>query len=559
MIPVFVTDAQKLGLEKFLANNEDQSFVQDFMGSFDSAFERCLGDQECEFAVFASEHMVLPRNFQRYLSEAIESLDYRRHSWGAIGNFGITPFAFGMSHSNVVKYRNDVGSLVSVGAEALPSTSLFTDLVLINFDALRLAGVTTLVPHSKKEIEAAFAITMAEARLGMIVSPKLATFSLSAREFPSSRTFKLSRKLEQRLSEQSRYKTVSTVLGKHEITFSAKKSILERNLDFNQISLKENGPHPRKTISIVIRTQFRDKFLINRTIMSARSYAAQVPVGEIEIVVVSDRNPPWDIDLSEVTYIQMAEPEDRDTRFLLVELAGRKLTSDYLWFVDDDDWMFPNAASLLANTMTNLSKETLVLIGSRHFHERNLVVGQDRDPNTYQVSPGHYFSTRNFRLGLTGLNQIPFCSVLWPVNLIRAVSREAVDSVTYAEDFFLLLHGLSLAQQVAFVDRMFVGISIRENGNTVNETNRSKWHQSSAEISYFLSNTPSYGKLLSTYTREQIVNTGSTRPGLVRRLVALLRDPNAWRSARDLRLFSRVLSGELSPIELFRKILLILR
>ena len=41
----------------------------------------------------------------------------------------------------------------------------------------------------------------------------------------------------------------------------------------------------------------------------------------------------------------------RDSRFLLVSEAIKNILSDYIWFVDDDDWLFPNSAEWLANTI----------------------------------------------------------------------------------------------------------------------------------------------------------------------------------------------------------------
>lgn len=62
----------------------------------------------------------------------------------------------------------------------------------------------------------------------------------------------------------------------------------------------------------------------------------------------------------------------RDSRFLLVSEAIKNILSDYIWFVDDDDWLFPNSAEWLANTIRSAPSASTFFIGTEHFIEKKL-------------------------------------------------------------------------------------------------------------------------------------------------------------------------------------------
>ena len=137
--------------------------------------------------------------------------------------------------------------------------------------------------------------------------------------------------------------------------------------------------------------------------------------------------------------------EPRHSRADLIFAAIERAQSDYIWFVDDDDYVMPGAAQALARTL--MPGDDVIVIGDSLKVEETWEV-PEREGRLALIDSrvAGKFSHQNLFRVLTGANHIPICSVLWPVRFMAAqlAARRALGD--YNEDYFLLLAALSAPQ-----------------------------------------------------------------------------------------------------------------
>jgi glycosyl transferase family 2 len=168
----------------------------------------------------------------------------------------------------------------------------------------------------------------------------------------------------------------------------------------------------------------------------------------------------------------------RHSRADLVFAAIEQAQSDYIWFVDDDDFIMPGAFEALARTL--MPDSAALVVADSLKVEENWAIPAGEEARTLMDSrvAGNFSHQNLFRV-LAGANHIPICSVLWPVPFMkqRLADRRALGD--YNEDYFVLLAALSAPQvEVRPLDAVVAGVSFRGSDNTVNETDRAAWHYS---------------------------------------------------------------------------------
>jgi hypothetical protein len=168
----------------------------------------------------------------------------------------------------------------------------------------------------------------------------------------------------------------------------------------------------------------------------------------------------------------------RYSRADLIFAAIERAQADYIWFVDDDDYVMPGAAQALARTLMPGDDVIVVADSSKVEETWGIPEGEHRSTLIDSRVVGKFSHLNLFRV-LTGANHIPICSIVWPVRFMagRLAAYKALGD--YNEDYFLLLAALSAPQvEVRLLDATISGVSFRRSGNTVSETDRAAWHYS---------------------------------------------------------------------------------
>ncbi|WP_125474127.1 hypothetical protein [Caballeronia humi] len=106
------------------------------------------------------------------------------------------------------------------------------------------------------------------------------------------------------------------------------------------------------------------------------------------------------------------------------------------------------------------------------------------------------------------------------------------------------------------VDKLFVGISVRQSGNTITEPDRSKWNRSMSEMVSHLVNFPELTQMLSLPSHALATVPYQQLDQDVRQLRAAIAERNqvierlvgstSWKLTRPLRAPLRLLRGEVS-------------
>ncbi len=248
----------------------------------------------------------------------------------------------------------------------------------------------------------------------------------------------------------------------------------------------------KPSLTICCRTQFQRPEMLDRAVLSftvCRDYASLL--SDLQIRLVTDQPDstagPFLRRLEETYPAARLEcwfhipREARLSRIDLLRAAVERATTDYIWFVDDDDYVNSPALSALARCL--VPDCPLVVIASspvvnerwseadRASSARKLL---ESEP-LYVKSPRHLFEV------LRGENAIPICGVVFPVELLRERLRNQAALGEYFEDYYLLLLMLTAARvEVATLETSLATISSRGRDNTVAQEDRSIWHQSYA-------------------------------------------------------------------------------
>ncbi len=217
------------------------------------------------------------------------------------------------------------------------------------------------------------------------------------------------------------------------------------------------------------------------------------------------------------------------SRIDLLLASVHKAQADFVWFVDDDDFLLPGALLAVARTLRR-GKPQLIVGHSRIFDE---VWRSDREVATSR--PGPLYPANRVLWTLGGENRTPICSAVFPV----APLRERIEGVAalgeYMEDYFLLLQFLTRGETALdILDVELAGVSIREAGNTVTMEDRSKWHRSQAEVvGQALARPEGNNPLLWRLTAE-LLRTGQEE-------LQIILKSRSWRWTRPLRSASALL------------------
>ena len=435
---------------------------------------------ENEPTLVVTDNVYLNIDYLRRTSELISYFADNKYSWGCAGNLGLSCHEVGLGTNRVVSFVSDSDSVTAPNCSGIvvPAQYISGNVLLLNVPALK--NIYGDFPNIDNLNNLNFFVSLEVIRngLGAFIAPQLMCYvdglNKFLENFSTSDLSYLSKTLKNRFIE--------TVGG--DIFLSTAPSV--GRIDFSLQALKcAKRICSSPLVTIVVRTQFNRKELLFRCLASIKAFICATGSEDLfDCLVVTDKS-----EVESKTHfgfkVASFECDLSDSRLFLVQKALEKNKAPYIWFIDDDDWLFPNEAQFLADTIQSYPLGTTFYIGSKHFAEKMLVCEGTWSGNS-RCKSSRYFSPKNHLFSLTGSNYIPFCGIIFPAKSLCFLTERAVKSVTYCEDYFLELSNIfSQKYFPVVIDKLFIGISIREVGNTVTETDRTKWKMSTQSAYYY--------------------------------------------------------------------------
>jgi hypothetical protein len=452
----------------------------------------------------------------------------------------VSTFQHGYGITKVIDYLIEGGYRAVTNIE-VPVTSSSSELVIVDLRRLRASLPVGFSGFLDADFDVWFCLELALSSLHVVASPIMSAFLPNGRR--RGLVNKPSNELLSFVANKANLKRFATVRGEFSVPFSADFDVESpppplEDLFLNAITTTKPPP----TLTVITRTQFKRTFELKRCLDSVISFAAHYGMEFLNLVLISETQPPKGFLLPNgYQFIQAKILQERDSRFLLVGQAVSEVISDYYLFVDDDDWMFPNNASLLRKVLHSCPQESILFADSRHYIEDRKVDGQIFVGNI--ISYGRFFPSTLFMRSLSGVNHNPFCSVVFPRKTFEDLGPEVFKSVEYAEDYFLILKSLYQESVPIVFEGQLVGISIRDSGNTVTEFENPKWLRAKANVAHSLANLPSLSRGKFVQHPEEV---GARKMIFVRSVFRTLFDGRLLRAVIRYGIPGKILSGQVS-------------
>ena len=238
---------------------------------------------------------------------------------------------------------------------------------------------------------------------------------------------------------------------------------------------------PDPSITIAIRTTLTRPYLLRRTVASAAVANARRPV---EAVVLVGSVDPTELEATAAELREsfpglhihaLATNPTGASRTANVLAAIDTATTDYIWFIDDDDMATPHSLAAIKNTVHAADRP--ILFGASEAYIETWA--SDTRPLLMWSQKTETYDPANVLNAFTGTNSLPICSLIIPVELAQTRLRRELLRHDLGEDFTLLLLLLTMpGVTYGIVDTDIAHISIRPNSDSVvTYEDRTPWLQ----------------------------------------------------------------------------------
>lgn len=429
--------------------------------------------------LFMHDDLYVDKYFLNRVQEGIEALKNRYPKWGVAGNCGVGLNLYGLSASPLVRYIIDLQGAPNLPGRIIPAKSIDGNCILLNVPALKKYKTQLPDFQGYHLYDLILSIETIKSGLGCFIIPQLLCFHESKENQASFDACVASDSFKQYLSDNIKNNRLTSTKG--DINVNDPSGSLDIQLPSPG---HEAGRSP--SVAIVVRTQFLRKELLFRTVSTIKAFiAASGKKDMYKCYIVTDKTT-WERGnfLENVSVLNFTAPEElEDTRLFLIKKAAENITCDYFWFIDDDDWLFPNMAKFLSLSIISSPLNCTFFIGASQYREDFCYNGSNCWPCNSKTTGLRYFNPRQFAQSISGVNYIPFCGIIFPVGLLKKICYDKFANIIYLEDYLLEL--LDICSQDFFpiiIDKLLVGISVREEGNTVTEKDRKKWYMSNSAM-----------------------------------------------------------------------------
>lgn len=161
----------------------------------------------------------------------------------------------------------------------------------------------------------------------------------------------------------------------------------------------------------------------------------------------------------------------------------RSSQSDYVWFVDDDDFIEPKSFCEFSLRAVPGQVPFMLFESTTHAEKwHNIEQFAGRRIESSKISS---FRVKDWKFFCSFTNPLPICSILFPRELMVRALQKARFSGDFSEDYALLVLGLSQPDaDVLIISKSLAGISWRgaSGDNVVLLKDRSQWYQGYADF-----------------------------------------------------------------------------
>lgn len=445
------------------------------------------------------ESVTLPASFSQRLIDLGSDLATNWPNWGLVGNAGVTPLMYGGLASRRVRFFSDAFTGPNLSGHIIPAENLFENVLLINCANLRSTDFRLPDVPDSHLLATLLSIETLRAGRAALVAPQLACF----RDFPIEAQSNFQTTVSQAGAEWIAQRIANTTCDLFDgyidlLGFSDRFWTDDRFDTALRSLLNAQQGRIRQRVEVITRTKHERPGMLRRNISTVGLFIERASHADFVHSIISGANAKEEIDLpGNVIRLSAREFSAGDDRFRLIFDAASAVSGSYLWFIDDDDWLFPNAAELISLMVSVSPKGSTFFVDVMHFVESGDVAKSNDWPNGLSA-PARRFPASHFALSLEGQNYIPFCGIILDRDLVVGLPTELFERITFFEDYTLVL--ASLMAEGSFpvaVDALAAGISMREGDHSATQSNRQEWNASQAELSLFLSEVGRGSSLLS--------------------------------------------------------------
>lgn len=474
-------------LEPIYPSSQAWRIVKELLGLYDEPLVVC------------QDSIWFGAGFGHAVGLLLEEIGTKVQKWGACGNRGSN-----WEGSIMYDYTRFAHSFTGVrtGFDVRPVLTLDDNLVLLNCKALRECQLVDLGTTASLIFGVPLSLECLRYELPLLVSPYLFTLRSSRHNQEEVEALTNSAHFKSYYREHFFNHALPWPDGEVDVQdcvdyeyimrpdTRARQSDILALFDDCLTSARLRSP----SLTLCCRTQFTRPELLHRAITSfAMAQTETTELLDLNVRLVSDReesvSEPYirafreEFPTLEIECWRHAVRQRRFSRADLLLAAIEQAGTDYIWFVDDDDYVLPGAIEALSRTLQP-AESVITIANSLKVEEKWSAPDPSPIPAKKILEKSRTvgrFPARDIFRVFSGQNFIPVCSLILPVRLTTQRLKDKHALGDYNEDYFVLLTALTSPQvEVRVLDIDVCGVSLRETGNTVTETDRSKWHFSYA-------------------------------------------------------------------------------
>ena len=510
--------------------------------SYYQAIQGVLAQDGKDPVILCHDDICCGLGFIDAVRELLAELEHTHVCWGVCGNAGIS-----WDGHQAYRYIRDPHGGPRHGLAVEQALGIDGNLMLLNVPALRSAGVTVPDLGGFHGYDIVLSLECLRRGLPVLCDRRLFVMHRSAGDGPAFQSFCRSKPFQDYMAGRFVNHALPTINGLVDVSLAQNYQYLDilegssDQQDFVELfdAALAGGRKRRPAVTIACRSRFDRPEMLVRAVGSFAVAAEQAPdLVDLKVRIVSDRSP--EIMSAEVERLRSMFPgldlegwvvpadSGRFSRTAALLCATERAESDYLWFVDDDDFVQPGAMRPLARALAPGASRLLVGHSQRIEEFWEVLENGERRLSESRLLGRN--RAEDIFLAFSGDNHTPICSLLFPVETLRDRVSGMAARGDYYEDYFLLLLVLGAARvEVRTVQADLCGISLRPGENTVNEPDRRHWDLSYATFVSELLRCPQATSPLLWQLAERSAPWGAPPPPAGRTGLDRGRDPRSWR------------------------------
>jgi len=450
--------------------------------------DRIINEPHPQPVLVAHDDIQCGLGFARALAELIKELDENYANWGVCGNAGIS-----WDGRQIYRFIKDPhgGPQNAMAPEFV--LGIDGNLMLLNVPALAAAAVRMPELRGFQGYDISLSLECLRKGLPVLCDRRLFVMHKSGGNGEEFQKFVISEPFQTYLARHFLNHSVPTINGAIDTCGAQDYRYLdipgEKTAQKDLVALFDqalgNGLKRRPSLTVGCRSQFNRPELLTRAFASFAVAAQQAAdLVDIQVRIISDK--PVETMQAEIKRLRNLFPglnlagcsftlsAERYSRMEALLKAVEQAETDYIWFVDDDDFIFPDAMRTLARVL--LPGVPRLLVGQSVRIQEYWVTNRQGERvimNNTQI--GRYLADGVYH-SFAGDNHTPICSLIFPVAALRRRIAPVAALGDYYEDYFLLLLVWSANPiEIRLIHEDLCGISLREGENTVTEPCRDHW------------------------------------------------------------------------------------